>query len=390
MNLLLPLLKISLMRFFSVFIFLILCHTGFHATAQEVLSVTHLSDTYNFLLHKPANKDNQIKPVILFLHGRSLSGNNLNKVKKYGIIDDILHRGRNVDAYVIAPQVPYGQSWSPPKLKAIMDYVHSNYPTDKCRVYVVGMSLGGYGTMDYVGTYPEEVAAAMAMCGGGNVNMAESLAKVPLWIMHGKKDAAVPHAESEKVYNAIQSCCEMNLTRFSSFPNYGHGEFARVFYAKQMYDWLYQFEKDQVSADKLMDIELFDSNLKRVYVDNKPKSSPASIKNDSLMVANVVKMDSVLLMPVKKKQAAKEIVLDEQKESKLSNEITEKAESTGKKQVSQNKTNSMPSEIIVGKGETYYSLAKKYNIKIKDLLKYNKLTEKDLLKEGDTIKIPKH
>ncbi|MFM1836778.1 MAG: hypothetical protein RJA04_1466 [Bacteroidota bacterium] len=379
------------MKFFSVFIFLILYHIGFIAPAQEVLSVTHLSDTYNFLLHKPANQDNQIKPVILFLHGRSLSGNNLNKVKQYGIIDDILHRGRNVDAYVIAPQVPHGQSWSPPKLKAIMDYVHSNYPTDKCRVYVVGMSLGGYGTMDYVGTYPEEVTAAMAMCGGGNVNMAESLAKVPLWIMHGKKDAAVPHAESEKVYNAIQSCCEMNLTRFSSFPNYGHGEFARVFYAKQMYDWLYQFEKDQVSADKLMDIEIFDSNLKRVYVDSKPKSIQASRKNDTLAVAKVVKMDSVLLMPSKKKQAAEEIVLVEEKESTPTKEIAVKTASTEKKLVSQNKSETVnkPTEIKVGKGETYYSLAKKYNIKIKDLLRYNKLTEKDLLKEGDKIKIPK-
>jgi LysM repeat protein len=272
-----------------------------------------------------------------------------------------------------------------------MDYVHSNYPTDKCRVYVVGMSLGGYGTMDYVGTYPEEVTAAMAMCGGGNVNMAESLAKVPLWIMHGKKDAAVPHAESEKVYNAIQSCCEMNLTRFSSFPNYGHGEFARVFYAKQMYDWLYQFEKDQVSADKLMDIEIFDSNLKRVYVDSKPKSIQASRKNDTLAVAKVVKMDSVLLMPSKKKQAAEEIVLVEKKESTPTKEIDVKAASTEKKLVSQNKSETVnkPTEIKVGKGETYYSLAKKYNIKIKDLLRYNKLREKDLLKEGDKIKIPK-
>ncbi len=209
--------------------------------------------------------------------------------------------------------------------------------------------------------------------------------------MHGKKDTAVPHAESEKVYNAIQSCCEMNLTRFSSFPNYGHGEFARVFYAKQMYDWLYQFEKDQVSADKLMDIEIFDSNLKRVYVDSKPKSIQASRKNDTLAVAKVVKMDSVLLMPSKKKQAAEEIVLVEEKESTPTKEIAVKTASTEKKLVSQNKSETVnkPTEIKVGKGETYYSLAKKYNIKIKDLLRYNKLTEKDLLKEGDKIKIPK-
>lgn len=379
------------MRLIRYIILGIFCCISLFSNAQEVLPITNLEGTYNFLLHKPENHDNQIKPVILFLHGRSLSGNNLNKVKQYGIIDDIVHRGRNVDAYVIAPQVPYGQSWSPPKLKTILDYVHSNYPTDKCRVYVVGMSLGGYGTMDFVGTYPEEVTAAMAMCGGGNVKMAESLAKVPLWIMHGKKDAAVPHAESEKVYNAIQSCCEMNLTRFSSFPNYGHGEFARVFYAKQMYDWLYQFEKDQVSTEKLMDIEIFDTNLKRVYADNKQKPLKATVKNDTLVVAKEVKKDSVLLMPNKKKQVAQENEPVEEKETKIANTTPVKSDPIEKKQVSEKKTKTekKPTEVKVKKGETYYSLAKKYNIKIKDLLKYNKLTEKDLLKEGDKIKIPK-
>lgn len=334
--------------------------------AQEVVPITDVENTYNFLLHKPENKENQIKPVILFLHGRSLSGSNLNKVKQYGIIDDIVHRGRTVDAFVIAPQVPSGQSWSPDKLKVILDYVHANYLTDKRKVYVVGMSLGGYGTMDFVGTYPEEVSAAMALCGGGNVKMAESLAKVPLWIMHGKNDAAVPHSESEKVYNAIQNCCETNLTRFSSFPTYGHGEFARVFYTKQMYEWLYQFDKGQTSADKLMDVEIFDNHLKRVYVDNKPKK-----------VAKIVPLkDSVLV----KSEIVKETIKSDSAAS-----IT----LMPKKQKRENKQDNKPSEIKVSKGDTYYSIAKKYNISIKDLLKYNKLTEKDLLKEGEKIKIPK-
>lgn len=373
---------------------------GFSVNAQEVLPITNLENTYNFLLHKPENKENEIKPVILFLHGRSLSGNNLNKVKQYGIIDDIVHRGRNVDAFVIAPQVPYGQSWSPPKLKTILDYVHDNYPTDKCRVYVVGMSLGGYGTMDFAGTYPDEVTAAMALCGGGNVKMAENLAKVPLWIMHGKRDAAVPHSESEKVYNAIQNCCESNLTRFSSFPDYGHGEFARVFYAKQMYDWLYQFEKDEVTTDKLMDIEIFDKNLKHVYADNKPQKIKAQVKKDTTQVAKItLKQDSTSVKIAVAKKESK-IVKNSSVEkdslgvktpvAKKEVELAKKSKTEKSPKVDTKKSKKEnPSEIKVGKGDTYYSIAKKYKIKIKDLLKYNKLTEKDLLKEGAKIKIPK-
>lgn len=350
-----------------VLIFCMCFCLSFFGQGQEVVPFTQVENTYHFLLHKPENKDNQIKPVILFLHGRSLSGNNLNRVKQYGIIDDIVHRGRSVDAYVIAPQVPSGQSWSPDKLKVLLDYVHANYPTDKCRVYVVGMSLGGYGTMDFVGTYPEEVTAAMALCGGGNVKMAESLAKVPLWIMHGKNDAAVPHSESEKVFNAIQNCCETNLTRFSSFPTYGHGEFARVFYAKQMYDWLYQFEKDEISTDKLMDVEIFDNHLKRVYVDNKPKK----------VVKIAPAKDSV-------------IVYQEEKKEVIKSDSVETFALLPKKQKHDQKQNNNPKEIKVSKGDTYYSLSKKYKVSIKELLKYNKLTEKDLLKEGEKIRIPTH
>jgi dienelactone hydrolase len=338
--------------------------------AQEVVPFTQVENTYNFLLHKPENKDNQMKPVILFLHGRSLSGYNLNKVKQYGIIDDIVHRGRTVDAYVVAPQVPSGQFWSPDKLKVLLDYVHANYPTDKRKVYVVGMSLGGYGTMDFVGTYPEEVTAAMALCGGGNVKMAESLAKVPLWIMHGKKDAAVPHSESEKIYNAIQNCCVTNLTRFSSFPTYGHGEFARVFYAKQMYEWLYQFDKSENSTEKLMDVEIFDNHLKHVYADNKPKKA----------VKISTPMDSVSVKLEVKKEAVKEVV---------KSDSLEIIALMPKKQKRENKTENRPAEVKITKGDTYYSISKKYKISLKDLLKYNKLTEKDLLKEGKKIKIPK-
>jgi LysM repeat protein len=128
-----------------------------------------------------------------------------------------------------------------------------------------------------------------------------------------------------------------------------------------------------------------------VYADNKQKPLKATVKNDTLLVAKEVKKDSVLLMPNKKKQVAQENEPVEEKETKIANTTPVKSDPIEKKQVSEKKTKTekKPTEVKVKKGETYYSLAKKYNIKIKDLLKYNKLTEKDLLKEGDKIKIPK-
>lgn len=134
-----------------------------------------------------------------------------------------------------------------------------------------------------------------------------------------------------------------------------------------MYDWLYQFEKDQISTDKLMDVEIFDNHLKRVYADNKPKkvlkvSPPA---------------DSVIV----KKEEVKEVIKSDSLET---------IALLPKKQKRDDKRDVNPTEIKVAKGDTYYSLSKKYKVTVKDLLKYNKLTEKDLLKEGEKIKIPTH
>ena len=101
---------------------------------------------YNFWLYTPdATPDDEIeaKPVIIFLHGASLCGNNLSRVKRYGTIDAI-EKGLRPDAYVIAPQNP-GGAWNPEKIMNVFDYVADNHNVDYDRVYVIGMSLGGYG-----------------------------------------------------------------------------------------------------------------------------------------------------------------------------------------------------------------------------------------------------
>ena len=121
---------------------------------------------YNFWMYTPADYelDDHPLPLMIFLHGASLCGNNLDRVRRYGVLDAIA-RGKNIPMLVVAPQNP-GGAWSPAKLNDVLRWVEANYRVDTTRVYVLGMSLGGYGTMDFVGTYPEKVAAAMARCGG--------------------------------------------------------------------------------------------------------------------------------------------------------------------------------------------------------------------------------
>ena len=199
---------------------------------------------YPFLLHLPADsilKNNP--PVLIFLHGRSLSGNNLELVKKYGIIHEI-EKGREIPAIVLAPQVPAGKSWEPEKVLSVLRFAQEHFQTDTNRVYVTGMSLGGYGTLDFAGEYPEIVTAAVALCGGGNIRNGCNLSTIPVWIQHGNRDSAVPISESEKMVKSIRACNGGENLKYTVVPGANHGDLERVFRTDELYDWLFQFSKE--------------------------------------------------------------------------------------------------------------------------------------------------
>ena len=82
------------------------------------------------------------------------------------------------NAGTLEPWNPVG-TWNPKKIMDMLDWVKANYPCDTTRVYVLGMSLGGYGTMDVCGTYPDRIAAGMALCGGTSLKDVSGLGKLP-------------------------------------------------------------------------------------------------------------------------------------------------------------------------------------------------------------------
>jgi predicted peptidase len=218
---------------------------SFSNVYSQLQAIKNQAD-YPFLLHLPADSILKSKPpVLIFLHGRSLSGTNLDLVKKYGVIHEI-EKGRKVPAIVVAPQVIAGKSWEPEKIMSVLKFVQRTFDTDTNRVYVAGMSLGGYGTLRFAGAYPEVVTAAVALCGGGNTNDGCDLATVPLWIQHGNSDRAVPISESEKIVNAIKNCNGGENLKYTIHKGADHGALERIFRTDEMYEWLFQYTK----ADK--------------------------------------------------------------------------------------------------------------------------------------------
>ena len=284
---------------------------------------------YPFLLYVPDSLPEEGDlPLLIFLHGRSLSGTDLNLVKKYGVFDG-LKRGVKIPAVIIAPQVKRSESWDPDKLLDVLNYVQANYQTDLNRVYVTGMSLGGYGTLHFAGKFPERIAAAAALCGGGNIKDACNLGKTNLWIQHGKLDRDVAYTESTKIHEAIMACSPIKEANLTIYPKLGHSELAWEFQKDTLYNWLFQFRLD----------------------DPQPST-------------NKVPLDSLKVEPIATQQI--EAATEKEQEEPIQK----------------------PKRVYyIKKGDTLYSLSRTFKVSVNSLLKLNNLKEKSILQIGQKIKI---
>lgn len=208
------------------------------AAAWSIKDYTNSNITggYNFRLYTPDEAENSQEPVpvIFFLHGRSLSGTNLNNVEQYGPIDAI-RKGIDIPAYVVAPITNSG--WSPDRVMYTLDWLEDHFRVDSTRVYLIGMSMGGYGTLETAACYPDRIAAAMGMCGGCNKKI-DPLAEVPTWIIHGTADNAVPVSKSDRVVERLREINNGERLIYSRIPGANHGSPARLFYHTEVYEWL--------------------------------------------------------------------------------------------------------------------------------------------------------
>ncbi len=242
-----------------------------------------VADSYNFWLYTPSEADMRTEepdtkfdevalpeniktpppPVIIFLHGASLCGTDLYKVRRYGCLDAI-SRGRNINAVIIAPQNP-GGAWNPKKIMDIVKWVNDNREIDTTRIYAIGMSLGGYGTMDLAGTYPDKIAAAMALCGGCYLKDQTGLGKLPLWIIHGTADRAVPVKCSKEVVENLKENKNDSLLMYDWLKGASHSALAKIFYMEKTYDWLFSHSLEDSTRNINRNTEITLDDLKTAY-----------------------------------------------------------------------------------------------------------------------------
>ena len=224
---------------------------------------------YDFWVYTPTDYYYSLEttPVVMFLHGASLCSKDMNRSRRYGPLDAIV-RGRQIDALVIVPQNP-GGAWNPDKLNDILEWTKKNYAMDSTRVYVLGMSLGGYGTMDFAAAYPDKIAAAMALCGGCSAKDKSGLGRLPLWIIHGTGDRAVSVKQSQTVVKQLQDTNNDKRLRFDWLQGASHGALARILYMRKTYEWLFSHSTADPGRPVRPDITIDNSDLKKAYNDMK-------------------------------------------------------------------------------------------------------------------------
>lgn len=217
-------------------------------------------------------------PIVVFLHGRSLCGTDLYRVRRYGTLD-ALTMGRKVDAVVIAPQNRGDGWWKPERVMRIVDWVAERYDVDTTRLYVLGMSLGGYGAIDFAAAYPDRTAAAIGLCGGASGNDLDGLAELPLWIMHGTADRDVPVSASRRVRDAVVKADTANLMRYEELQGVGHSLLARVFYLHETYDWLFKHSTTDSPRTVNRDITISIDRLNNAYKGLKMRSVTLDVRD---------------------------------------------------------------------------------------------------------------
>jgi len=191
---------------------------------------------YLLSLPKDYGKDPNTKwPLLLFLHGSGESGSDLERVKMHGP-PKLIAQGRELPFIVVSPQAPSVREWwNAEVLVALLDEVSEKYAVDKERVYLTGLSMGGYGTWNLATAYPERFAAIAPICGGGLPRFAPRLRGMGIWVFHGAKDQAVKLEESQEMVDALKAADVE--TKFTVYPEAAHDSWTETYNNPQLYEW---------------------------------------------------------------------------------------------------------------------------------------------------------
>ncbi len=215
---------------------------GQHSLIFNKIIKEEMNLKYLLFLPESYGKTQQKWPLILFLHGLGECGDNLELIKKHGL-PKIVKTKKDFPFVVVSPQCPKGQWW-PDKIEVLiklLDDIGSSYDIDTDRVYLTGLSMGGYGSWTLACAYPERFAAVVPICGGGVHHLGYKMRNVPVWAFHGAEDPVVPAIESRKMVGAIKKYG--GNAKLTVYPGLKHDSWTVTYENPRLYEWLLEHTK---------------------------------------------------------------------------------------------------------------------------------------------------
>jgi len=213
-----------------------------------------------YRLHVPDIENGRTYPLILYFHGAgergtdneiSLKNGVLNFVSDYNLI--------NNPCFILVPQCNKHYRWvetdwnapfhtQPNEMsvpmratKELLSEIIKNYPIDTDRLYVTGLSMGGFATWDIISRFPDMFAAAIAVCGGGDETTAERISHIPIWAFHGSNDKVVLPFRTVNMVDAIRK--NGGNAILTIYEGMEHNVWSNTYSNQEVIDWLFRQRK---------------------------------------------------------------------------------------------------------------------------------------------------
>jgi len=179
-------------------------------------------------------------PCIIFLHGSGETGTDGLKQAAVGLGPAVKKVEKTFPFIAVFPQ-SQKRTWKADtddanRALAILDEVKKQYKVDAKRIYLTGLSMGGYGTWSLAAKYPERWAAIAPVCGGGDPTTAPKFKDVPCWCFHGDADGAVKVDQSRAFIKALKDAG--GNPKYDEYPGVGHNSWDKAYGTNELYEWL--------------------------------------------------------------------------------------------------------------------------------------------------------
>lgn len=231
--------------------------SGFEAKVYT----SNKGESLNYRLHLPDDFDAKTKyPFVLFFHGAGERGSDNQKQLIHGVKNILAYSKKsNTPLIIVAPQCPRGAQWvNTPwgaddhrmaKVPAtsmllsmeILKELQTTYFIDDSRIYVTGLSMGGFATWDIIQRMPNTFAAAMPVCGGGDRRMAKVIKDIPIWVFHGDSDSVVKTKRSKDMVAALKKV--RGDVKYTEYKGVKHNSWGRAYSDEKALTWLLSQKK---------------------------------------------------------------------------------------------------------------------------------------------------